>query len=239
MPSGGVTRSFAGITTTNQYNKRLQPSLLSAATTGSGSQTVLSLTYDFHLGGNDNGNVYAILNNRDAARSAGYSYDALNRVAAAVDQANGVNYATAASYAPPGELAGVTYGASGTFAGIVTANSFNNRLQPASIHASSSAGTVLDLSYSFNSGTAQAPVDNGTLVRIANNRDLNRSQNFTYDALNRITAAWTDGTNWGDTYTVDAWGNLTNKTQMQSKTGGGNRGNRGQTGRFLVVWTHG
>ncbi|HUK86106.1 MAG TPA: aldo/keto reductase, partial [Terriglobales bacterium] len=75
--------TFAGITTTNQYNSRLQPTVLSAATTGSGSQTVLSLSYDFHLGVNDNGNVYAILNNRDATRSASYSYDALNRLATA------------------------------------------------------------------------------------------------------------------------------------------------------------
>jgi len=79
----GASGSFAGIVTANSYNQRLQPNTLSAATTGSGSQTVLSLSYDFHLGVNDNGNVYAILNNRDATRSASYSYDPLNRVATA------------------------------------------------------------------------------------------------------------------------------------------------------------
>ena len=89
----GASGSFAGIVTANSYNQRLQPNTLSAATTGSGSQTVLSLSYDFHLGVNDNGNpsavasgqakYYAILNNRDATRSASYSYDPLNRVATA------------------------------------------------------------------------------------------------------------------------------------------------------------
>lgn len=38
---------------------------------------------DLHLGTADNGNVYAILNNRDATRSAAYSYDPLNRIATA------------------------------------------------------------------------------------------------------------------------------------------------------------
>jgi len=54
--------------------------VLSAATTGTGSQTVLSLSYDFHLGVNDNGNVYAILNNRVPERTQAFSYDALNRL---------------------------------------------------------------------------------------------------------------------------------------------------------------
>ena len=66
-------------------------------------------------------------------------------------------------------------------------------------------------------------------------RDPNRSQNFTYDAMNRIKSAWTDGTNWGSDYTIDAWGNLTNKNQMQSKTSGEGSLNQGAdvTNRFL------
>ena len=58
----------------------MQPTILSAAAP---SQTVLSLSYDFHLGTADNGNVYAIQNNRDTTRSTSYSYDALNRIATA------------------------------------------------------------------------------------------------------------------------------------------------------------
>jgi len=50
MTNGLVTGTLNGIITTNTYNKRLQPITLSAATTGTGGQTVLSLSYDFHLG---------------------------------------------------------------------------------------------------------------------------------------------------------------------------------------------
>jgi len=68
---------FAGITTTNAYNKRLQPVILSASAP---SQTVFSLSYDFHLEAGDNGNVFGITNNRDSFRSlvgsATYAYDA-------------------------------------------------------------------------------------------------------------------------------------------------------------------
>jgi len=183
-------------------------------------RTINGVTKSVGYSYNPDGSVATVV--YPSGRTITYSYNNAGQAVGAVDQANGINYATAASYAPPGELAGVTYGSSGTFAGIVTGNSFNSRLQPASIQASSSAGTVLDLSYSFNSGTPQAPVDNGTLVRIANNRDPNRSQNFTYDALNRVASAYTDGTNWGSDYTIDAWGNLTNKTPKTGKVTGEN-----------------
>ena len=82
----GASSSFAGITVTNQYNKRLQPAMLSAS---AASQTVLSLSYDFHLGTADNGNVYGITNNLDGVRPNGpngsvqFTYDALNRVTSA------------------------------------------------------------------------------------------------------------------------------------------------------------
>lgn len=53
MVNGGV------VTVSNSYNSRVQPVVLSAATTG---QTVLSLSYDFHVGNGDNGNIYQIVN---------------------------------------------------------------------------------------------------------------------------------------------------------------------------------
>ncbi len=73
----GFTSTFAGITTTNSYNKRLQSVTLSAAAP---SQTVLSLSYNLHLGTGDNGNIYQIVNNRDTTRNANYLYDPLNRI---------------------------------------------------------------------------------------------------------------------------------------------------------------
>ena len=113
----------------------------------------------------------------------------------------------------------------------MTSNSFNSRLQPITLSAATTGSggqTVISLSYCFNqvanacTGSPSSVINNGTLVKITNNRDNNRSQNFTYDALNRVATAYTDGTNWGDTYTVDAWGNLSNKTPMQGKVTGEN-----------------
>jgi RHS repeat-associated protein len=71
---------------------------------------------------------------------------------------------------------------------------------------------VLDFGYNFSLGSA----DNGNVTAITNNRDITRSQNFTYDALNRIATAQTQTASvaipnshcWGLTFGYDAWGNL-------------------------------
>jgi hypothetical protein len=54
-------------------------------------------------------------------------------------------------------------------------------------------------------------------------RDNNRTQNFDYDNLNRIAHAYTTGANWGETFTIDAWGNLTNIGSYPGKTNTENR----------------
>lgn len=75
-----------GIVQSNNYNSRLQPIVLTA-TSPNNSSPVLSLSYDFHLGNHDNGNVYGITNGRDNANrpsgSPTFTYDALNRIATA------------------------------------------------------------------------------------------------------------------------------------------------------------
>jgi hypothetical protein len=43
---------------------------------------------------------------------------------------------------------------------------------------------------------------------IANNRNAARSEAFTYDALNRVSTAWSIGNLWGEAYSIDPWGNL-------------------------------
>jgi hypothetical protein len=37
-----------------------------------------------------------------------------------------------------------------------------------------------------------------------NNRDNNRTENFSYDTLNRVATASTQGPNWGEAFTIDA-----------------------------------
>ncbi len=148
----------------------------------------------------------------DAAGWEAWSYDAAGRVLAAVDQANGINYALSASYAPHGALISVVHGQTGSFGGINLHQSFNNRLQPTSIRAWSTSGVALDLEYCFNSTVSDFTqacgvtpvVNNGNVARITNNRDTARSQRFTYDELNRIKTARTQATTgphcWGQLF---------------------------------------
>ena len=119
----------------------------------------------------------------------------------------------------------VSAGRSMPGAGILSTSYYDKRLQPCRIAVNSSGtapglcsdgtnyGNVLDYSYSFNLGTS----DNGNVVAITNNLTKNtpstdRSQSFTYDALNRIATAKTVSTSgancWGEQYGYDAWGNL-------------------------------
>ena len=55
---------------------------------------------------------------------------------------------------------------------------------------------------------ADQSADNGNVMGIANNRNTVRSETFTYDALNRVSSAWSNGNLWGETYSIDPWGNL-------------------------------
>jgi RHS repeat-associated protein len=75
-------------------------------------------------------------------------------------------------------------------------------------------GNIMHRVYHFGLGTN----DNGNVQSIDNCRDTARTANYTYDSLNRITQGNSTGPEWGDTYTVDAWGNLTNMNPMTGKT---------------------
>jgi RHS repeat-associated protein len=76
----GKSSSFNGITTSNSYNNRLFPTVLSASWSNG---TALSLSYTYFA----NGNVNVETNGRDNGRSVTYTYDALKRVSTASSQA--------------------------------------------------------------------------------------------------------------------------------------------------------
>jgi RHS repeat-associated protein len=137
-----------------------------------------------------------------------YAYDNAQRQISATD-GSGISYASAALYTSQGAISSVTLGQSSTFTGISLSGTYDKRLQPIEIKASSSAGTALDLIYGFGLGTA----DNGNVLGITNNLDSTRSQAFTYDPLSRIATAGTVNKSssncWGEQYTYDAWANLT------------------------------
>lgn len=151
----------------------------------------------------------------------------------------GVAYS--AHYAPNGSLCSVDSSWGNTYRHDYT---FNNRFQPVAIqvwdismpaHAPcttipSGSGDQLDLTYSYADPSGH---NNGNVVTIANNNDMHKTQNFTYDAVNRLATASTLGTNqpwypgdqpllscWGEQYSYDAWGNLSSITAGPSAYNG-------------------
>jgi len=125
-------------------------------------------------------------------------------------------------YTPNGALANMGQGS-----GITTNNIYNDRLQPILLSAGPTSGPVFSLCYDFHSGVAITKTstdpcqfsaytsgNNGNVFQVFDNLDSTRNVAFAYDSLNRITQAntvnTTSGNCWGETYTIDAWGNLTN-----------------------------
>jgi len=157
-----------------------------------------------------------------SGRTISYGYDAVTRPVSAADTANGINYVTSATYFPSGGLSSLQNGSS-----LISKFYYNKRLQPCRISVKFSGtspsqcndvaniGNILDFSYDYNLGVA----DNGQVKQIANNRNSARTQNFTYDSLNRIATAATQATSgpyaWGQQFGYDIWGNLLGITVTQ------------------------
>lgn len=208
--ANGNTSSFSGIITTNTYNDRLQPTLLDAAvptisvSVSSGtyaSCSTLPCTAVFSVSST------AGINVDDIVTVAGNSNSQLNGTFTAVAVASGqvtVNF----------ETSGGGSGTGGTLTDDVS-------------------GSVFSLCYDFHLGqavksgpcnlTAYSTGDNGNVLQALNNVDSTRSAVFSYDRLNRITQANTINTTsancWGEVYTIDAWGNLTNINPFTGMSG--------------------
>jgi RHS repeat-associated protein len=99
-----LSLSGGNINLTESYNSRLQPSSIHAVSAG--ETDLLDLSYDFGLGTTDNGNVNAIINQRDNGRTQYFAYDGLNRLLLANSQAtSGQNcWGQAFGYDPWGNL---------------------------------------------------------------------------------------------------------------------------------------
>ncbi|HEV2416458.1 MAG TPA: RHS repeat-associated core domain-containing protein [Terriglobia bacterium] len=141
------------------------------------------------------------------------------------------NYLTSAQYAPSGEPASVTLGN-----GLTENWSYNNRLQPATLTLSSSVLTAMNLAYSFVDANGH---NDGSMATITDNLNNGRTQSFTYDSLNRILTAKTQGTDpsycYGYSYGYDQWANLTGVTDTQCTGYGlsvGTDGNNHLTGNY-------
>jgi hypothetical protein len=86
---------------------------------------------------------------------------------AAVDDRSGINYTTAVTYWPQGAIKTVTH--DGT---ISRSDSYNNRLHPTSLTATTGSTTLLNLSYNFSDGSGH---NNGNVMGVTNNLDSTRS----------------------------------------------------------------
>ncbi len=138
----------------------------------------------------------------------------------------------APSYAPNGALANLQAGPTSNPGAVSQALFYNNRFQQAEMYALDSKSsyiaqycydfhvqggtTIGDLNFECDF-TATSPANNGNLYQVMNNLATGRTQNFVYDSLNRIQTAQTSGPNWGEAYTIDAWGNLTAINSYQGK----------------------
>ncbi len=145
-----------------------------------------------------------------------YTASNAQRLTAAKDVANNIQFATAASYVPPGGLSALVTGQiNGGFGGINESHNYNSSLEYTTTKATSTAGTAMDLSLSYNLSGG----DNGTVTSVTNNADPGRTQNFSYDPLNRISSATTQATSgvdcWGQNFTPDALANLNTVSSAQ------------------------
>jgi YD repeat-containing protein len=149
-----------------------------------------------------------------SGRVVNYAYNNAQQATSVVDATSSTNYITGATYAPHGELASAVHGmVSGGFAGITESYTYNNRLQVAMHTASSSNGTVLSHTYSYDLGGG---ANNGNIASLTNNLNTGRSQSYTYDTMNRLASAQSQATSgtdcWGNSYGYDRFGNLLTMT---------------------------
>jgi RHS repeat-associated protein len=156
-----------------------------------------------------------------SGRTVSYTWDSAGRPSVATDVANGIDYiqgscanglaSNGVCYAPQGSIASANIGTPGA-ASVFMAASFNTRLQPNVIQYSNQGINLWGLQYSFVDANNH---NNGNVASITNLLDGTRSQQFTYDQVNRVlTAETTTGYPanfrcWGESYTYDEWGNLT------------------------------
>jgi RHS repeat-associated protein len=175
-------------------------------------------------------------------RTITYAYSDAEQQTSAEDTANSINYATSAAHGPSGALTSLSNGAY-----LLSTYYYNDRLQPCRIAVNSSGtaptsctdstnhGNVLDLAYSFDLSSVNtpcstgfsSPINNGDVAGINNNITSSRSQNFCYDSLNRIAKAESTSTYstssancWAESYTYDAWANMTAITPVTGSYSG-------------------
>jgi RHS repeat-associated protein len=190
----GNSGTFAGITNTFSYNKRLQPLAMSAAAP---SQTVFSIGYDFHFGNGNNGNVFGITNYKDQNRNQTFTYDALNRL---ISAQNAGTDCSAMVLQNKSEYWGNSYGY----------DAWGNLLQKSVTKCGAEGLTVTADAHNWihASGTDYLYDAAGNMTRNV----TPTVQTYNYDEENRLTGAA------GYAYTYDGDGNRVSKSNGSTGT---------------------
>jgi RHS repeat-associated protein len=165
--------------------------------------TTYTIGYGYNLAGGVTSLTYP------SGRVVQPSYDAIGRLSSLASGTT--TYASSFSYNPAFETTNFTMG-NGVAA---TAGYSANRLQLQSLNYAGGS-TVFSATY----GYTQNGGNNGQITSITDSVDSGRSITYTYDALNRLSAAVTTGSTnypkWGLSFTYDRYGNRT----AQSVTAG-------------------
>ena len=192
-PKGRMTSMCDGSGATSWAHDAAGRTITEKRTIQGTSAVTQTISYSYNLDGSIATVTYP------SGKVVTYTVSNAQRLTAAKDVSNNIQFATAASYVPPGALSALVTGQiSGGFGGIQESHNYNNSLEYTTTRATSTAGTAMDLSLTYNLVTGG---DNGTVTSIANNADHGRDQTLTYDPLNRILSARSSAASG-----VDCWG---------------------------------
>jgi RHS repeat-associated protein len=182
-------------------------------------------SYDYNL----DGSLWKL--HYPSGRVVTYTPDSAGRTVSAADS-NGTTYASATFYANGAEY-------QRSMPGIYFSTSLNPRLQISGSYSDNGQVSSFFINKTYNYGTIHQ--NNGNISSIVDNKDTSRTQTFTYDILNRITsgysAAATGTYSWGETYSVDPWGNL-NIGPMGNKAHGGTFANASDNNNRPLGFTY-
>jgi RHS repeat-associated protein len=138
------------------------------------------------------------------------NYDSIGRATSVQNNSTSANYASSITYNTANEVTGFSYGN-----GITASFGYSaQRLQLTSIGYSQGSSSLFSLSYSYT----QNGGNDGAITSITDNVVAGRTENFTYDSLQRLTSASITGTSgggggsypaWGLSWTYDRYGNRT------------------------------
>jgi RHS repeat-associated protein len=185
---GAITNSFS-------YNNRLQPVNMSATL----QQPVFSINYDFHDGNANNGNVFAIVNNRDNSRTESFTYDTLNRLTSAQNAGTDCTQGALNS----SKFWGNSYSYD-SWGNLLTKHV--TKCQSENLNAYADAQNRL---HAISGPDYQYDAAGNMTYNVAGPL---APQSYSYDAENRITGAG------GFTYTYDADGNRVEKSNGSTGT---------------------